>query len=136
MKRPSSSEVDTHMTKIVRIVSVLFLCATLTLPWTARFGTTVSAQHEKMAMTSSSHQQHKGRKHMHMKNWALEPTGVAGVFPLDPNAIPKFRNQLIRMPTHVPIGTKREPSTGRNLPLYEVTQAQVQIPLLPPGFPT
>jgi len=73
---------------------------------------------------------------MHMKNWALEPTGIPGVFPLDPRTIPKWVNQLTKPPVHVPVGTRREPSTGRNLPLYEVTEKTIQAQMLPPGFPT
>ncbi|HMG33215.1 MAG TPA: multicopper oxidase [Blastocatellia bacterium] len=122
------------MSKKMRILSVFFLSATIALPWTVRF--TVAAQQGKMMMSHSHQSNHRNSKHMHMKNWALEPTGIAGVTPLDPTTIPKFKNQLIRLPTFVPIGTKREPSTGRNLPLYEVIEQTVQIPLLPPGFPT
>jgi hypothetical protein len=128
------------MSKRAKIFSLFLLAAALTFPiWTSRFAKRVSAQHAKMAMAATQGQQqtiHHDRKHMHMKNWALEPTGIPGVLPLDPNTIPKFRNQLIRLPTFVPVGTQREPSTGRNLPLYEVTEETVQIPLLPPGFPT
>src|SRR5262249_33151122 len=131
---------------------VFLLAAMLIVPmWASRFAGIVSAQHAKMTGQPASSQQHANmtmttasgqrmkhgdRKHMHVKNWALEPTGISGVFPLDPNTIPKFRNDLIRMPVFVPVGTKREPSTGRNLPLYEVTESAFQIPLLPPGFPT
>ena len=73
---------------------------------------------------------------MHMKNWALEPTGIPGVFPLDPTTIPQFVNQLTRPPVHVPVGVKRDAETGRNLPLYSVTAKVIQAQLLPPGFPT
>jgi len=73
---------------------------------------------------------------MRMKNWALEPTGIPGVYPLDPRTIPKWVNQLTKPPVHVPVGTRREPSTGRNLPLYEVTEKAIQAQMLPPGFPT
>src|SRR5262249_17608143 len=112
------------MSKKMRILSVFFLSATIALPWTVRF--TVAAQQGKMRMSHSHQSNHRNSKHMHMKNWALEPTGIAGVTPLDPTTIPKFKNQLIRLPTFVPIGTKREPSTGRNLPLYEVIEQTVQ----------
>jgi len=128
------------MTKRKRTLILLLAAAALTLPmWISHVAKRASAQHGNMAMTTSQSQHqtpHRDRKHMHMKNWALEPTGVPGVFPLDPTTIPKWKNQLIRMPTFVPVGTKREPSTGRNLPLYEVTEKTVQIPLLPPGLPT
>lgn len=121
------------MTKRVKIFSLVLFAATLILAmWISRFPKSVSAQMPNMPMAQGQ----QGRRHMHMKNWALEPTGIPGVFPLDPNTIPKFKNQLIRMPTFVPVGTKVEPSTGRILPLYEVTEETVQIPLLPPGFPT
>src|SRR5215471_11924621 len=121
-----------------KIAGVLILAALVTVPlWTSRFAATVSAQQGRMGMSAQGLQaKHRNSKHMHVKNWMLEPTGSPTVFPLDPNTIPKFKNQLIRLPTFVPIGTKREPSTGRNLPLYEVTEETVQIPLLPQGFPT
>jgi spore coat protein A len=127
------------MTKLVKILSLFLCAAALTLPmWTSRFAKSVSAQHANMAKTTQSETQmsHRNRRHMHMKNWALEPTGVAGVFPLDPTTIPQFVNQLTKPPVHVPVGTRREPSTGRNLPLYEVTEKAIQAQLLPPGFPT
>jgi len=127
------------MTRSVKILGLLLLAATLSSPlWISRLMRTVSAQRATVAMAAKSQQvkPHQDRKHMHMKNWAAEPTGAAGVFPLDPNTIPKWKNQLIRLPTFVPVGTQREPSTGKNLPLYEVTEQDVQIPLLPPGFPT
>lgn len=127
------------MTKLVRILSLLLFAAVLTSPmWSSRFAKSVSAQHDKMQMAAQSQQRakHQDSRHMHMKNWALEPTGIAGVSPLDPTTIPQFVNQLTKPPVHVPVGTKREPSTGRNLPLYEVTEKAIQAQLLPPGFPT
>ena len=127
------------MTKLVRVLSLFLLAAVLTLPmWTSRFAKNVSAQHANMAKTTQSQTQmsHRDRRHMHMKNWALEPTGIPGVSPLDPTTIPKFVNQLTKPPVHVAVGTRREPSTGRNLPLYEVTEKAIQAQLLPPGFPT
>ena len=45
--------------------------------------------------------QHQDRRHMHMRNWALEPTGVAGVSPLDPLTIPKYVNELTKPPVFV-----------------------------------
>ena len=125
------------MTKLVKITSVVLSAAMFTLPiWISRFANTVSAQHANMAMsTQEQGKQHRGRKHMHMTNWMLEPTGVPGVFPLDPNTIPKFRQQLDKPPVHVAVGTKREPSTGRNLPLYEVDQIVGFGQVLPPPFP-
>ena len=131
-------------TKAAKILGVLVIAAALTASmWAQGFIAAVSAQQDKTVKSAQfqhvqhvPHPMHRDHKHMHMKNWMVEPTGSATVFPLDPHTIPRFRNQLIRMPTFVPIGTKREPSTGRNLPLYEVTEETVQIPLLPPGFPT
>jgi spore coat protein A, manganese oxidase len=127
------------MTKLVRILSLFLLAAVLTLPmWSSRFTKSVSAQHAKMQMAAQSqqHAKHKDSSHMHMKNWALEPTGIAGVSALDPTTIPKFVSQLTKPPVHVAVGTRREPSTGRNLPLYEVTEKAIQAQLLPSGFPT
>ena len=68
-------------------------------------------------------------RHMHMKNWMLEPTGVPGVGPLDPTTIPKWVNQLTKPPVHVPVGQQG------NLPLYDVSARAVRLQLLPPGFP-
>src|SRR3984893_2474087 len=127
------------MTKLAKILSLFLCAAALTLPmWTSRFTKSVSAQHANMAKTAQSETQmsHRNRRHMHMKNWALEPTGIPGVFPLDPTTIPQFVNQLTKPPVHVPVGTRREPSTGNNLPLYEVSEKAIQAQILPPGFPT
>jgi spore coat protein A, manganese oxidase len=69
-------------------------------------------------------------RHMHMKNWMLEGTGIAGVSPLDPATIPKWVNRLTTPPTHVPLGRD-----ANNAPFFEVTARKVSIQLLPPGFP-
>jgi FtsP/CotA-like multicopper oxidase with cupredoxin domain len=128
------------MTKRAKLLLLFLLTAVLTLPfWTVRFGKSASAQSGSMTMTmtqSQQHQTHRDRRHMHMKNWALEPTGIPGVFPLDPTSIPKFVNQLTKPPVHVPVGTRREPGTGRNLLLYDVTAKDLKLQLLPPGLPT
>ena len=68
-------------------------------------------------------------RHMHMKNWMLEPTGIAGVSPLDPGRIPKFQSQLTKPPVHVPV---MQGSTAK----YTVTAKKVLLQLLPSGFPT
>src|SRR5262245_12919507 len=116
------------MTKVVKIFGLLLFAAALTSPmWLSRSTKVISAQ---------SQHKHLGSRHMHMKNWALEPTGIPGVYPLDPRTIPKWVNQLTKPPVHVPVGTRREPSTGRNLPLYEITAKVIQAQMLPPGFPT
>src|SRR5262249_1872838 len=116
------------MTKVVKIFGLLLFAAALTSPmWLSRSTTVISAP---------SQHQHRDSRHMHVKNWALEPTGIPGVFPLDPTTIPKFVNQLTKPPVHVPVGTRREPSTGRNLPLYVITAKAIQAQMLPPGFPT
>jgi spore coat protein A, manganese oxidase len=116
------------MSKRVKILSLLLFAAALTLPmWISRFSKGVSAQ---QPTPPQSH------RHMHMRNWALEPTGIAGVSPLDPTTIPQFVSQLTKPPVHVPVGTRREPSTGNNLPLYEVTEKAIQAQVLPSGFPT
>lgn len=126
------------MTRLVKILLLLLFAAALTLPmWTSRFAKKVSAQHAGMPAATTSQQQTKpmDRRHMHVKDWALEPTGIAGVFSLNPNTIPKFKQQLDKPPVHVPIGTKREPSTGKFLPLYEVTQVAGFGQVLPAGYP-
>ncbi len=127
------------MTKLVRVLSLFLLAVVLTLPmWTSRFAKKASAQHANMAKTTQSQTQmsHRDRRHMHMKNWALEPTGIPGVSSLNPTTVPQFVNQLTKPPVHVAVGTKLEPSTGRILPLYEVSQLAIQQQVLPPGFPT
>lgn len=81
---------------------------------------------QAVATTTGMHK-HDSR-HMHMKNWLLEPTGIAGVTPLDPNTIPKFVNQITKPPVHVPVfqGGKAH---------YTVSAQAVKLQLLPPGFP-
>jgi len=73
--------------------------------------------------------------HMHVKNWMLQPTGVPGANPLDPNTVPKFVNQLTVPPVFVPSGSRFEPSLRRNIPIYEVTENIVFQQILPPGMP-
>ena len=117
------------MQKRVRILGLLIfgvaLLAVLSIP---RVHTGVSAQ--------TQHKTHRDRKHMHMKNWMLEPTGITGVNPLDPASIPKYVTQLTKPPIHVPIGTQTDPETGKKIPLYEVTEKVIQAQLLPAGYPT
>ncbi len=72
---------------------------------------------------------------MHVKNWMLQPTGSASVLPLDPSTVPKFVNQLTKLPVFVPVGTKFDTSLGRFVPLYDVTERAVYQQILPPGFP-
>ena len=72
---------------------------------------------------------------MHMKNWLLEPTGIAGVTPVDPASIPKYVTELTKPPIHVAVGTQTDPETGKKIPLYEVTEKVIQAQLLPAGFP-
>jgi spore coat protein A, manganese oxidase len=127
------------MTKRVKILSLVFFAAALTLPmWISRFTKSVSAQQPTMTMPVPTQQSTnpRSRSHMHMKNWALEPTGIPGVSSLDPTTIPQFVSQLTKPPVHVPVGTRREPSTGNNLPLYEVSEKTIQAQILPSGFPT
>jgi FtsP/CotA-like multicopper oxidase with cupredoxin domain len=128
------------MTKFVKLLILSLFAVLLSFPlWSTRFSNGVSAQSGSMTMPMTQTQQqkpHRDRRHMHMKNWALEPTGIPGVFPLDPTTIPKFANQLTRPPVHVPVGTRREPGTGKNLPLYDVTAKDIKQQVLPPGFPT
>ena len=75
--------------------------------------------------------QHADRRHMHMRNWALEPTGITGVSPLDPTTIPKFVNELTKPPVFV-----RDNAGSYGTPHYTVTYKKIQQQLLPPGFPT
>src|SRR3984893_368700 len=122
------------MSKRIKILTLLLFAATLTLPmWISRIANNVSAQHPNMPMGTQSQQQtnHRDRRHMHMRNWALEPTGIPGVFPLDPTTIPQFVNQLTKPPVPVAVGTRREPETGRNLPLYKVTAKAIRQQVLP-----
>jgi len=79
-------------------------------------------------MTSSAARPMHDSKHMHMRNWMLEPTGIVGVTPLDPTKIPKFVNQLTRPPVFVP-------TFQNGKARYTVTAAAVQLQLLPPNFP-
>src|SRR5258708_33883979 len=74
---------------------------------------------------------------MPVQKWSKLPTGSSNraVTPLDPNAIPKFVNQLTRPATFVPSGTKVDPQLGRNVPRYDVTEVQTTQQILPPGFP-
>src|SRR5215510_7071982 len=115
------------MKKRTRTLLLLLLAATLGLTlWSWRSYRGVSAQ--------TTHQ-HRDSKHMHMKNWMLEPTGIPGVFPLDPNSIPKFVSQLTKPPVHVAVSSKFDPDTHRNLPLYVVTTKQIRAQVLPNPFP-
>src|SRR5262245_7310626 len=88
----------------------------------------------KAGSPASAHAAHTApqhdRRHMHMRNWALEPTGKVGVSPLDPNAIPKFVNELTKPPVFVP------DNPGANRLHYTVTYKSIQQQLLPPGFPS
>src|SRR5262249_14270853 len=116
------------MTKVVKIIGLLLFASALTSPmWLSQSTTVILAQ---------SQHKHPGSRNVHVKTWALEPPGTPGVFPLDPKTIPKFVNQLTKPPVHVPVGTRRDPLTGRNLPLYVITAKAIQAQMLPPGFPT
>ena len=75
--------------------------------------------------------QHADRRHMHVRNWALEPTGSPGVSPLDPTSIPKFVNDLTKPPVYVP-----DNPGSRGTPHYTVTYKKIRQQLLPPGFPS
>src|SRR5215831_6924586 len=70
------------------------------------------------------------RRHMHMRNWALEPTGIPGVSPLDPTTIPKFVSELTKPPVFVPDDLEQR------TPHYTVTYKAIRQQLLPPGFPS
>src|SRR5262249_2537790 len=116
------------MTKVVKIIGLLLFASALTSPmWLSQSTTVILAQ---------SQHKHPGSRHMHVKIWSLDPTEIPGVFPPHPTPIPKFVNQLPKPPVHVPVGTRRDPLTGRNLPLYVITAKAIQAQMLPPGFPT
>jgi FtsP/CotA-like multicopper oxidase with cupredoxin domain len=100
-----------------------------------RWSPTVAAADSSTQRAPIVHHVHKDTPHMHVKNWMLQPTGMPGVQPLDPNTVPKFVNQLTVPPTFVSSGTKFDPSLGRNVPLYEVTENIVFQQILPQGFP-
>ncbi len=74
--------------------------------------------------------QHPRPAHMHVRNWALEPTGVPGVSPLDPTTIPKFVSELTKPPVYV------ADNPGSRIPHYTVTYKKIQQQLLPSGLPT
>jgi len=114
------------MKKRIRTFGLLLFAVTVLLAlWIPRVHTHVAAQ--------SQHTTHRDRKHMHMRNWMLEPTGINGVNPLDPASIPKYVTQLTKPPLHVAVGTKTDPETGKKVPLYEVTEKVIQAQLLPVG---
>src|SRR5690349_2007314 len=117
----------------INVLLLLLFAAALASPIWWRWSTTLSAADSLRAPIV--HHVHKDTPHMHVKNWMLHPTGIQGVEPLDPNTVPKFKNQLTRPPTFVPVGTKFDKSLGRNVPLYEVTENIVFQQILPPGFP-
>src|SRR5262245_42083732 len=72
---------------------------------------------------------HHNSRHMHMKNWALEPTGIEGVTPLDPNTIPKWVNQLTVPPVLQP------DNPGSRTLHYTIISRATRQQMLPPGFP-
>jgi len=114
--------------KSIRMFSLLiFAVAGLMALWIPRVNPGASAQ---------SQHTHRDRKHMHMKNWMLEPTGIAGVTPVDRASIPKYVTELTKPPIHVAVGTQTDPETGKKIPLYEVTEKVIQAQILPAGFPT
>src|SRR5262249_31727455 len=115
-------------------VLLLLFAAAVTSPMWSRWSATI-AQTATTQLAPIVHHQMIDRPHMHVKNWMLQPTGIQGVEPLDPNTVPKFKNQLSRLPTFVPVGTKFDPTIGRNVPLYEVTENIVFQQILPFGFP-
>src|SRR5712691_2857666 len=115
-----------HRLAIKISVPVLLLSvAVLTSPMWSQWSTTVVAATSSGQMAPIVQRQMRDTPHMHVKNWMLQPTGIQGVQPLDPNTVPKFVNQLSRPPVFVPVGTKFDPSLGRDIPLYEVTESTV-----------
>src|SRR5690349_23956159 len=103
---------------VINILVLLLFAAALTSPMWSRWSTSLAAVSASGLRAPIVHHQHRDTPHMHVKNWLLEPTGTTGVYPLDPNTVPKFVNQLSRPAVFVPIGTKFDPTIGRNVPLY------------------
>ena len=93
------------------------------------------AQGTAPPVAQNQHKAHRDRAHMHVKNWLKQPNGLIGVAPLDPANVPKFVNQLTRPPVFVPVSVKFDPTIGKFVPLYEVTENIVFQQILPPGFP-
>src|SRR5215470_13973342 len=119
----------------VLLLLLLLVVAAFTSPMWSRWSTTIAQTVAPTQLAPIVHHQMRDSPHMHVKNWMLQPTGIQGVQPLDPNTVPKFVNQLTVPPTFVPVGTKFDRSLGRNVPLYEVTENIVFQQILPPGFP-
>ena len=119
----------------ISVPVLLLFAGVLTSPLWSRWSATVAAAASSGQTAPIVRHQHRDTPHMHVKNWMLQPTGIPGVQPLDPNTVPKFVNQLSRPPVFVPVGTKFDPSIGRDVPLYEVTENTVFQQILPPGFP-
>src|SRR5260221_1006126 len=122
----------------ISVPALLLFAAVLTSPmWLVRWSTTVAAATSSGQLAPIVPHQMRDTPHMHVKNWLLQPTGSTSpdVRPLDPNTVPKFVNQLSIPPVFVPVGTKFDPSIGRDVPLYEVTENTVFQQILPSGFP-
>jgi spore coat protein A len=115
---------------VIKIFSLLLFTVVLTSP---RFTTVVLAQ----SQPPQHLQHHRHGMSMHVKNWMVQPTGIAdsAVTPLDPNTVPKFVNQLTRPPVFVPVGAKFDQSLGKSVALYDVTEKNTYQQILPPGFP-
>jgi spore coat protein A, manganese oxidase len=116
-----------------RSVPTLALVAGLCFVTTKAIVASTRAVNPKVAVAARTVQAEppaKLHRHMHMKNWMLEPTGIPGVSPLDPATIPKWVNQLTKPPVHVPVA---QPG---NTPLYDVSARAIRLQLLPPGFPS
>src|SRR5215468_1522609 len=64
----------------------------------------------------------------------LDSTAAATPTPLDPAAIPKFVNQLVKPPTFVPLLLPG--AGGQVVTRYDVTALAIRQQLLPPGFPS
>src|SRR5215831_20602431 len=106
----------------VLLLLLLLVAAAFTSPMWSRWSTTIAQTVAPAQLAPIVHHVMKDTPHMHVKNWMLQPTGIQGVQPLDPSSVPKFVNQLSKLPVFVPIGTKFDPALGKNVPLYEVTE--------------
>jgi hypothetical protein len=117
---------------LLRVLKVGAIAGFCVLVMRAPTGSAVSAALGRPAVAPDAQSaSHHDRRHMHVRNWLLEPTGKVGVSPLDPLSIPKYANDLSKPPVFVPDGVGRD-----RAPHYTVTYKAIQQQLLPPGFPS
>ena len=113
--------------RVLKAGTIVGLCFLITKAATGSAGPAVPGR--SVAAAHAAGMPHSDRRHMHMRNWALEPTGIPGVSPLDPITIPKFVNELSKPPVFVV-------DNNRGTAHYTVTYKKITQQLLPPGFPS